>query len=405
MAFIKLFSQSIKELFIYRTRTILTFFSVFISSVLISLVFLTSNSLPDVLTRLITSQSSKEYQLSVNYDDLPTTIAKIDIYMRETNSTQVRALFRVPILNGKVTVGDKVVNVQNIYFFDNNYCLVTDKELESAFETTDSGYWNLQSYVTESFLIDSEISDSSNKCVSFTVLDSNGKEIYVENNIEGVISSNIQSCMNVKTQGDLYMDLSIIENYESIPVIPVDIVFEYSSFEDVSNAADYFNKNNVLTTIYAENVDDIEAELIIYTAICRALEIVALLSIVICVFLMFSVSFNERESYYGILKAVGFTDYMIFYICIVQSVVLGVLASIVGYFFSVLLSGYAVEKILSSLLSVFNRDINLKPVLQFDSFSFVVITVIIACIIGALIPAIKVSRKQPLLLLEHTDNE
>ena len=402
-----LMRQSLKEISRYRVRSILILLSVFVSSIMISLLFYTASHIADALTYMVGVQSPEVNQLMIKERDHKIQFDSIDKYIESTSALQARVQLKIPVVDSILSIKGKTYDSYTIFVFSGDYALFTDQETAASVDNVDTGEVKSKIYFSEQFLskYDIDLADAMDNTISFVLLDTDGNTHTVSTNIAGVIKKALHANMNLEEHCDIYVDGNILTQNNNVPVNIISVLFEYRSHQDVQKAASFFENENYDVTVFNDKISDLQADTLIYNIICWLMECLVLITVAICVFITFSVSFEEHKNHYGMLKAIGYSNGNVFALCIVQTIIIGSVGAILGFVLTMAAGDFATKKVLNSLIIGLKYDLHLKIIFEPSVFLKSICSILLSCVMGGIIPTVRIVRKPPMHLLNNIENE
>ncbi len=402
-----LMRQSLKEITRYSVRSILILLSVFVSSIMISLLFYTSSHIADALTYMVGVQSPEVNQLMIKEGDHKIQFDSIDKYIESTSALQARVQLMIPVVDSLLSIKGKTYDSYSIFIFSGDYALFTNQEAEAAVDTIGTSKEKSKIYFSEQFLLkyDIDLADAMDNTISFVLLDTDGNTHTVSTSIAGVIKKSLHANMNLEEHCDIYVDGNIFTQNTDVPANAISVLFEYRSHQDVQEAASFFENENYDVTVFDDKISDLQADTLIYNIICWLMEGLVLITVAISVLITFSVSFEEHKNHYGMLKAIGYSNGNIFVLCILQTIIIGSIGAILGFVLTMAVGDFAIKTVLNSLITGLNYDLQLKITFEQAVFLKSTGSILLSCIFGGMIPTVRIVRQPPMNLLNNIENE
>lgn len=394
---------SVKELMIKKKRTLLTIMAIIVSSIFITSFIGAGSSIKAFLFASI-DESAVTKQIIVKNENNTVQLGDIDRLKEETGAKDTRVYLNYYVAD--IAFDNdlfRIASPRKIKFYDSNYSLFTHSELKSAELKYGTEYNKFNSrmdgaYITENVLVRNKITNTAEvlgKQIQVVFLDPvNKKETTCFLPIKGIIPAGMISIMDTTQVADIVIPSGMInEKPRSIE----SITYDYEDYHNIRSIEKIIESQKLSVTSHSKQVQDIQAESIIYNTILTLAGCIIILATVFTVYNALNISFKERVKYFGMLKAIGFNTFHIYCICILQSLIMNVVGASVGGIISntvggilgmYLAKGIFLDNTMTVQGNVFGTDWSL--------FLISIAVLLLSGVVAGIFPAIKTSRKSPI---------
>ncbi|MFW6016101.1 MAG: ABC transporter permease [bacterium] len=392
---------SVKELSENRIRSILIIISIIITTVFILSFLGAGKGIKNYLFNEIEEKAIAKEIIVKSKNGLPISDAELNNYINITKPRSIRVSrqYLIDTYDGENIF--TVVKPSKILVYDNNYDFITESEISAA-EVKGSKEINIKYeetgvLVNEKLIIDNKIENTHNILDKKIIIGiyRNDKIEEITLPIKGIIDKNVSSSINETHNVDIYIPYSILKEKGidgGIKTIVLDIG-DYSKIDKVISKLDV-GKHEISSGLDIRKA--MKEEQLLYNVILSIGGVLIIGVTVMILIYTLNVSFKERLRYFGTLKALGFRSKYIFYICIIQSIIICLIGCFIGVIISTIISQYlgyylAMGLIVNSNGATINDSFTIDSKLMILGLCLLFLT----SIISGLLPAIKSALISP----------
>lgn len=149
-------------------------------------------------------------------------------------------------------------------------------------------------------------------------------------------------------------------------------------------------------------IEELHKEVLLYNIVLIIAGFFILIATVMTLISTLNISFKERIKFFGLLKSVGFNNKNIFSICILQSIIICLIGSLVGTILSLLISKH-IGLYLAKLLILRDTDMISSDIfaVNINHAMLAILILFFTSLVSALLPAIKCAYLSPIEALSR----
>ena len=387
--------QSQRNLLRRPGRTALLFGSVWIGALMICIIVCASGCMETVLLSMLARSTNVEKQVFVYTNEQIGGWTEPEELYDVEKITDIRIEVLLPITETRLLIGDMETDELTPFFYDGEYSLFTEGESRTLLGSG-AGHYDKEGVILNPFFLaglglkDYIPSEGDKVELTYMLKDGSFKTITLP--VLAVMKDNEYGVINKKNHADLFVNIKELPVEDMIFAVRDSVLLEFATYEDAKEAADRLEAEGKEVKLSDENISIVKADTIVYRTICRILEVIIMFSVTGCVFIMFTMEYEEKESFWGILKAVGYTNGMLFLVSLFQVLAVSILCGGVAYFIVLTAGNGVLEYFIKSIL--FSGDGSFDLSLHFsvkDWFS-VVGLVFASGFVGAAVSCFRILR-------------
>lgn len=400
--FKNLMEISVKEFVRYRTRYIFVIISLTIAATFTIFLVSSASQIEGILLDMSGNRSANEKQLRVELIEARMKQEDISDIVNKVKPQQIRVECKALISKVLLTINDIEYGNVSICIYDGNQTFITDNEIKNAMiSANEMVYHQVGVYISESFLDENNIEKNNilkKSKLEVSLINDNGETSNMSIDIGDVLSSEVVTSMNTKVKYDIYISNKIFE--DNITTYPASCILEFDSYEEVIEAYELLDIDKYDVTKYDEHILDTQSEAIIYRTIFYIVIGVVVITVIGCIFFYMNINTEEHKVFWGILKSVGYRKKHIYIMCLIQSVLIGIMGILFACVLAFLTGNFFVNELIDSIMINKSLDNNYVQIMDLKILFIAMLIILGSCILGAIIPAIRITNKSSIYLLE-----
>ncbi|MGN0379265.1 MAG: ABC transporter permease [Butyrivibrio sp.] len=392
---------SAKEFVRYKSRYIFIIVSLVVAAVFTIFLVGAASRIEGILLDMSGNRSASEKQLRVESTKGRMTQEDISDIVNKVKPQQIRVECKVLFSKASLIINDiEYVNVA-ICVYDGDQTFITDSEIKNAMVSDNANeYEQTLVHISESFLDENNI-DKNNiiekSKLKLSVINNNNKTSNMSINLDDVLTSGVVSSINTNVKYDIYISNKIFE--DNIATYPASCILEFASHEEVMEAYELLEIDKYAVTKYDEHILDTKSEAIIYQTIFYIVTGVVVITIIGCIFFYMNINTEEHKVFWGILKSVGYKKIHIYIMCLIQSVFIGIIGILLACIIALFTGELFIKELIDSIM--INKSLNNNvQILDFNILFVAMLIILVSCVLGAIVPALRITNKSSMHLLE-----
>ncbi len=399
-----LLKQSFDELKGRPIRSILLILSVFIGAIMISISISASGMMENVLLSMLASSTNAEKQIMVFPGGGTDKYDEIAGFIEENAACDSRIELRLPITKVMVNIGGIQTTVASPYIYDGEKSLITKGE-EKLIVTNRSGIDYKQGITLNPFFVEelglSDYKPTEADSISISYINKSGETVTEAIPIRYMMNKNEYGVINKNNHADFFVNSKELPLDDMLVVAYDSVLMEYTTYEEAKDKADNLLSQGKIIKYSDEAVQIIKSDAAVYKVICRIFETILVAAIIGCVFITVNVNYIEKLRYYGMLKAIGYNNRMLFELSFYQIMLIAFFSAGFGYTVVVCAGEHITEWFMNAILFSKVESLDVKLPFNIQDLIKVVSVVLISCFMGGVWPYIKLIKQNATELLNE----
>lgn len=392
---------SVKLFARYKLRYIFIIISLTIAATFIIFLVGSASMIDGILYDMSSNRSTNEKQLRVEMAEERMTQEDISDFVNKVKPHQIRIECKALYTKAKLVINDIEYANVSICVYDGEHTFITDNEIKNAMISVDAvKNTKMGICISESFLDENNIEKISieKSKLKLDIINDNGEIGSKLFSINNVLSASTVSCMNTKVKCDIYISNKVFD--DSVITYPASCILEFNTYDDAMKAYELLENDKYIVTKYDEHILDAKSEAIIYQTIFYIVTGVVVITVIGCIFCYMNINTEEHKVFWGILKSVGYRKIHIYIMCIIQSIFIGVTGIFFAVFLALCIGDFLIKELIGSIMINKSLDSNYMLVMDTNTLFIAIFIILISCILGAIVPAIRITNKSSMYLLE-----